>query len=544
MITGTMMDFPLTISHILRHGARIYGGSECVTFKGETSERRSYREIEKRAARLANALKRLGIREGDRVGTLMWNNAEHLEAYFAIPAMGAVIHTLNLRLAPDQLAYIVNHAKDRVVFFDGSVAPLLAAILPHLPEVEYFVLVGEGDTSAFPAEKLLRYEELLAAESDQFDWLDIDERAAAALCYTSGTTGNPKGVAYSHRSCFLHSMAASAVIGLSERERMLTIVPMFHANAWGLPYAAFMMGSSLLMPDRFLQPEPLAKFIARDKPTLSGAVPSIWAGLVQYGEKAELDLSSMERIVCGGAAVPRSLIVALEKKYNVELIQGWGMTEMNPLGSLAVPPARIKKGTEEHIDYRALAGRIIPGVEARIIDEDGKEMPWDGTSVGELECRGPWVTGSYYETDAPEKFRDGWLRTGDVAAIDPEGYIRITDREKDVIKSGGEWISSVELENLIMGVEGVAEAAVVAIADDRWSERPLACVVLKEGASVEPSAIQAVIAANCARFWIPEYFAFIDEIPKTSVGKFDKKVLRARQLAGELEVLRLEPPAS
>ena len=543
MITGTMMDFPLTITHILRHGARIHGSSECITFKGEHSEKKSFREIEKSAARLANALKRLGIKEGDRVGTLMWNNGEHLEAYFAIPAMGAVAHTLNLRLFPEQLAYIINHAKDRVILFDGSVAPLLAGVLKEIPEVEHFILVGEGDVSAFPKEKTLRYDELLRAESDRFEWLDVDERAAAALCYTSGTTGNPKGVAYTHRSCFLHSLAASAAIGITEAERVLTIVPMFHANAWGLPYAAFMMGSSLLMPDRFLQPEPLAKFIALDKPTLSGAVPTIWAGLLQYGEKAPLDLRSLSRIVCGGAAVPRSLIVALEKKYDVELIQGWGMTEMNPLGTLATPPARIKKGTEEHIDYRALAGRIIPGVEARIMDADGNELPWDGEAVGELECRGPWVTASYYETEAPEKFRDGWLRTGDVAAIDPEGFVRITDREKDVIKSGGEWISSVDLENLIMGIEGVAEAAVVAIADDRWSERPLACVVLKEGASVEPSQIQEVIGAKCARFWIPEYFAFIDEIPKTSVGKFDKKVLRARQLAGELKVIRQEPTA-
>lgn len=543
MITGTMMDFPLTITHILRHGARIHGSSECITFKGEHSEKKSFREIEKSAARLANALKRLGIKEGDRVGTLMWNNGEHLEAYFAIPAMGAVAHTLNLRLFPEQLAYIINHAKDRVILFDGSVAPLLAGVLKEIPEVEHFILVGEGDVSAFPKEKTLRYDELLRAESDRFEWLDVDERAAAALCYTSGTTGNPKGVAYTHRSCFLHSLAASAAIGITEAERVLTIVPMFHANAWGLPYAAFMMGSSLLMPDRFLQPEPLAKFIALDKPTLSGAVPTIWAGLLQYGEKAPLDLRSLSRIVCGGAAVPRSLIVALEKKYDVELIQGWGMTEMNPLGTLATPPSRIKKGTEEHIDYRALAGRIIPGVEARIMDADGNELPWDGEAVGELECRGPWVTASYYETEAPEKFRDGWLRTGDVAAIDPEGFVRITDREKDVIKSGGEWISSVDIENLIMGIEGVAEAAVVAIADDRWSERPLACVVLKGGASVEPSQIQEVIGAKCARFWIPEYFAFIDEIPKTSVGKFDKKVLRARQLAGELKVIRQEPTA-
>lgn len=541
MIPGTMMDFPLTITHILRHGARVYGDSECVTFRGETSERRTYREIASRAARLANALRRLGIGEGDRVGTLMWNNGEHLEAYFAIPCMGAVAHTLNLRLFPDQLSYIINHAKDRVILFDGSVAPLLANIMGDIQEVEHFILVGEGDVSGFPEEKVLRYEELLAAESDAFEWVEPDERAAAALCYTSGTTGNPKGVAYTHRSCFLHSLAASAVIGLNESERVLTIVPMFHANGWGLPYAAFMIGSSLLMPDRYLQPEPLAKFIARDKPTISGAVPTIWAGLVQYGEKAPLDLSSLKRIVCGGAAVPRSLIVALEKRYGVELIQGWGMTEMNPLGTLATPPARVQRGTEEHVDYRALAGRIIPGVEARIMDADGKELPWDGESVGELECRGPWVTARYYEADAPEKFRDGWLRTGDVASISSEGYVRITDREKDVIKSGGEWISSVDLENIIMGFEGVAEAAVIAIPDDRWSERPLACIVLKEGAKVDLSEIQAVIGEKTTRFWIPEYFAFIDEIPKTSVGKFDKKVLRARQLAGEFEVIRQEP---
>ncbi|NLY95106.1 MAG: long-chain fatty acid--CoA ligase [Myxococcales bacterium] len=538
---GTMMDFPLSLTHLLRHGARVYGDSTCVTFRGDHTTTKTYREIEQNAARLANALARLGIRGGDRVGTFAWNNDTHLEAYFAVPCMGAVLHTLNIRLFPEQLAYVINHAKDRVIIVDGSIAPLLGRVVPEIPGVEHFIVVGEGDLSSLPPEKVIRYDALLAAEKPEFAWVDVDERTAAAICYTSGTTGHPKGVAYTHRSCFLHSLAVCGALHLSEKERILTIVPMFHANAWGLPYAAFMFGSSLHMPDRFLQPEPLANFIEMARPTMSGAVPTVWAGLLQLGEKRPLDLSSLDRIVCGGSAVPRVMIETLEKKYGVNMIQGWGMTEMNPLGTVAIPPIDVEPGTEEHMQYRIRAGRILPGVEARVVDGEGRILPWDGESVGELEVRGPWVTGSYYETEAPEKFRDGWLRTGDVVTIDPKGFVRITDREKDVIKSGGEWISSVDLENEIMGHPGVAEAAVVAILDERWGERPLACIVPKPNALVDGESIRAHLEGRVASFWLPEAFAFVDEIPKTSVGKFDKKVLRARVQEGQIEIRRIDP---
>jgi fatty-acyl-CoA synthase len=538
MIPGTMMDFPLSLTHLLRHGSRVYADSTCVTFRGEHSTTKTYREIEKNAARLANALRRLGITDGDRVGTFAWNNDTHLEAYFAVPCMGAVIHTLNIRLFPDQLAYVINHAKDRVILVDASIAPLLGRVASEIPNVEHFIVIGDGDISSLPQEKVLRHSELLERESDEFDWVDVDEKAAAAICYTSGTTGNPKGVAYTHRSCFLHSLAVCAALHLSEKEKILTIVPMFHANAWGLPYAAFMFGSSLHMPDRFLQPEPLARFIEAEKPTMSGAVPTVWAGLIALGEQRALDLSSLDRIVCGGSAVPRVMIETLEKKYGVNMIQGWGMTELNPLGTIATPPIDVEPGTEEHMQYRIRAGRILPGVEARIVDGDGNVAPWDGESVGELEVRGPWVTASYYETEAPEKFRDGWLRTGDVVSIDPKGFVRITDREKDVIKSGGEWISSVDLENEIMSHPGVAEAAVIAITDDKWGERPLACIVAKPNALVDADSIRAHLAGRVASFWLPDAFAFIDEVPKTSVGKFDKKVLRARVQEGAIEVLK------
>src|SRR5690606_22348531 len=385
MIPGTMMDFPLSLTHLLRHGARVYGDSTCVTFRGDHTTTKTYREIEQNAARLANALARLGIRGGDRVGTFAWNNDTHLEAYFAVPCMGAVLHTLNIRLFPDQLAYVINHAKDRVIMVDASVAPLLGRVASEITGVEKFIVVGEGDVSSLPAEKVIRHADLVADEPSTFDWLDADERAAAAICYTSGTTGNPEGGAYTHRSCFLHSLAVCAALQLSEKEKILTIVPMFHANAWGLPYAAFMFGSSLHMPDRFLQPEPLARFIESEKPTMSGAVPTVWTGLVQLGEQRELDLSSLDRIVCGGSAVPRVLIETLEKKYGVNVIQGWGMTELNPLGTIAIPPVDAAPGSEEHMQYRIRAGRILPGVEARVIDGDGNVAPWDGESVGELE---------------------------------------------------------------------------------------------------------------------------------------------------------------
>jgi fatty-acyl-CoA synthase len=541
MMLGTMQDYPLTIGMLFRHGAAVHGDSEVVTFEGDGSRRASYREVAARTERLAAALQRLGIEPGDRVGTFAWNIQEHLEAYFAVPGIGAVLHTLNIRLFPEQLEYVVNHAADRIVLVDGSLIPLLIKVAPQLTSVEKYVVIGEGDTGtleeAAPNVEILDYGALLDAEQPGIAWPDVDERAAAAMCYTSGTTGNPKGVVYTHRSTFLHSFAAAYALGISDRDRVLPIVPMFHANAWGLPYAGWTCGSDFLMPNRFLQAEPLARFVNAEKPTFSGAVPTIWADVLRYSNAnpGALDLTSLETIVCGGSAVPRTLMEAFETKHGVRMIQGWGMTETSPLAAVGYPPKDVELGSPDELDWRARTGRVMPGVELRIVADDGTPLANDGEEVGEIEVRGPWITGSYYGDPAPEKFDDGWLRTGDVGTLDERGYIQITDRAKDVIKSGGEWISSVELENHLMAHPRIVEAAVIGVPDPRWDERPLACVVV-EGDEVTIDELRAFLGDRVARWQVPERWSFIDEVPKTSVGKFDKKVLRARHEAGELPV--------
>ena len=531
---STMQDRPLTINAIFDHSRRVNAGSEVVTFMGDSSRRASYGEVADRAERLAVALKRLGIKQGDRVGTFCWNTQEHMEAYFAIPCMGAVLHTLNLRLFPDQLAYITNHAEDRLIIVDDSLVPLLARVAKDLKTVEHYIVVGSGDASELG--DVLRYEELIAAEQPCFEWPDLDERTAAAMCYTSGTTGNPKGVVYSHRSTFLHSMATctAAVFALNEHDRILPIVPMFHANAWGLPYAGWMAGSDFIMPNRFLQAEPLCRLIAEEKATFSGAVPTIWNEVLRYAETNPVDLSSLRMVICGGSAVPRSLMEKFEERFGVKIIQAWGMTETSPLAAIAYPP----KGCcdEELMDWRSKTGRVKPGVEMRLTDGENV-LPWDGQAVGEIEVRGPWITASYYGDDTPEKFHDGWLRTGDVGSLDERGFIQITDRAKDVIKSGGEWISTVELETTLMAHPDVIEAAVIGVPDEKWDERPLACVVLKKGANTTVDQLRAFLADRVAKWWVPERWAFIDEVPKTSVGKFDKKVLRVRREHNELEII-------
>jgi fatty-acyl-CoA synthase len=545
MLESTMQDFPLTIGMIFRHGRTVYGDSEVVTFEGDGCRRATCAEAAGRAGQLAGALRRLGIEGGDRVGTFQWNNQEHLEGYLAIPNMGAVLHTLNIRLFPELLSYVVNHAEDRVVIVDDSLIPLLARVASDLKTVEHYVVVGAGDASALAdaaaGVDVLRYDELLAAEDPDFSWPDVDELAAAAMCYTSGTTGNPKGVVYSHRSTVLHSMSVNAgiAVGLTEHDRVLPIVPMFHANAWGLPYAAWYAGASFVMPDRFLQAEPLAKLIESERPTVAGAVPTIWSDLHRYSQDHAVDMSSFRLVVCGGSAVPRALMERFENDHGVRIIQGWGMTETSPLAALAYPPRGVELGTTEEMDWRANAGRVLSGVELRIVDDAGNPLPWDGEAVGEIEVRGPWVTASYYLDPAPEKFDDGWLRTGDVGSVEPNGFIRITDRAKDVIKSGGEWISTVELENHLMAHPDVIEAAVTGVPDARWDERPLACVVCTQGSVATAADLQAFLADKVAKWQVPERWAFIDEVPKTSVGKFDKKVLRARHTDHELTVEEL-----
>ncbi len=541
-LNGAMQDFPLTTAHILGRMQRIYADSEVVTLRepGE-STRASFAEVAERAERLSAALAELGVGPGDRVGTYAWNTQEHLEAYMAVPTMGAVLHTLNIRLFEEQLVYVANHAEDKVVLVDASLVEPLSKVADQLETVEHFVVVGKGAGDELPNQ--LDYDELLAAQSPGFDYPSIEENQAAALCYTSGTTGEPKGVLYSHRSTVLHAMGTGMTesIGVSAADRVLPIVPMFHANAWGLAHAAGLVGASLVMPSRFLQAEPLTELIAQEKVTIAGGVPTVFMDVLRHADENDVDFSTLRKVMCGGSAVPLSLMKAFQERHGVYIEQAWGMTEMSPLGTVARPPV----GTEEEQawSYRDSAGRVAPLVEARIVADDGSEADWDGEATGELEVRGPWIAARYYRDDSDDKFDDGWLRTGDIASIDPRGFVRITDRVKDVIKSGGEWISSVELENEIMGHPDVAEAAVIAIPDERWSERPLACVVPEEGKEVSAESVREHLAERVAKWWLPDSWAVIDEVPKTSVGKFDKKVLRQRLEDGELATESVEEGA-
>jgi fatty-acyl-CoA synthase len=539
---STMQSTPLSVARLLTHGSTVHGASRVATWTGDGVVDASYSDVGGRAAALAHALRSLGITGDQRVATFMFNNQAHLEAYLAVPSMGAVLHTLNIRLFPDQLSYIVNHADDQVVIVDAAVLPLFARIAPSLKTVRHVVVNGPVDPDALSGADLEvhSYQELLAPQPTEFDWPDVDEDDAAALCYTSGTTGHPKGVAYSHRSIWLHSMeiCMHEGFGLSDADLVLAVVPQFHAMAWGLPYAAMMSGASLLMPDRFLQADPLLQMIVDQRPTFAAAVPTIWSDLLRALDDHGGDVSSLREVVVGGSAVPPSLMHGFHDRYGLRIIHAWGMTETSPLGSVARPPHTASQ--EEEWAYRYSQGRVPAGVEARLVGPDGEPMPWDGISVGELEVRGPWITGDYFHDPDPEKFDDGWLRTGDVGRLTPDGYLTLTDRAKDVIKSGGEWISSVELENLLIAHDDVVEASVVGIPDARWGERPLATVVLREGATTTVSDLRKYLAEHVARWQVPEYWALIDEVPKTSVGKFDKKVLRSRYAAGELDVTTLD----
>ncbi|MFF3496490.1 long-chain fatty acid--CoA ligase [Streptomyces sp. NPDC002795] len=548
---STMQDVPLTVTRILQHGARVHGSSQITTWTGEAEpHRRSFREAAERTHRLANALRdELGVREDDRVATLMWNNAEHVEAYFAVPCMGAILHTLNLRLPAEQLAWIVNHAADKVVLVNGSLLPMIAPLLPKLPTVEHIVVSGPGDRSVLDGARaqVHEYEELIADRPTTYDWPDLDERRAAAMCYTSGTTGDPKGVVYSHRSIYLHSMQVNMTqsMGLTDADTSLVVVPQFHVNAWGLPHATFMTGVNMLMPDRFLQPAPLAEMIESERPTHAAAVPTIWQGLLAELTAKPRDVSTLTQVTIGGAACPPSLMKAFDD-LGMRVCHAWGMTETSPLGTVARPPASAEPGSEEEFAYRLTQGRFPAGVEGRLTGPGGEQLPWDGESAGELEVRGPWIAGAYYGGSGKEVLRpedkfseDGWLKTGDVGTISPDGFLTLTDRAKDVIKSGGEWISSVDLENALMSHPDVAEAAVVAVPDDKWGERPLATVVLKEGAGADFETLRSFLAEKVAKWQLPERWTIIPAVPKTSVGKFDKKVLRKQYAEGELDVTQL-----
>lgn len=541
---STMMDFPLSTAAVLRHGSRVHPLATVRTLQPDgTVKVGTFADVGRRAAQLANALVECGVVGDQRVATFMWNNQEHVEAYCAVPSMGAVLHTLNVRLTADQLTYIANHAEDQVVIVDGSLVPLLAPVLPTVASVHTVVVTGGGDLAPLRRHgvTVVGYEDFIAGQPDTFDWPEIDERSAAALCYTSGTTGNPKGVAYSHRSTYLHSMAACAADGLrvSADDRILAIVPMFHANAWGLVYAAMMAGADLLMPERFLQAEPLVRLIGSERPTIAGAVPTIWNDVLNFLDSHPgHDVSSLGMVACGGSAVPLHLMQTFEERYGIEIVQAWGMTETSPLATIARAPAQLN--TEEQWRLRATQGRPVAGVELRIMDDAGQVLPHDGVCVGELQVRGPWITGSYYLDLDEDKFHEGWLRTGDVGRVDHRGFVTLTDRTKDVIKSGGEWISSVELELLLAGHPDVLEATVIGVPDDKWQERPLAVVVVRDGREVTPTQLCEFLNGKVAKWWLPERWSFIDEVPKTSVGKFDKKRLRSQHAQGDLVVHDLQ----
>jgi fatty-acyl-CoA synthase len=509
---GLMMDRALLIRDIARRAGRLFPEREVVSRTHDGVERSTYGEVVNRAHRIASSLKDLGVKPGDRVATFGWNSRRHLELYLAVPSMGAVLHTLNIRLFEDDLRYIVGHAEDRVIFLDAS----LAEVMPRFDGVEHEILMPDADGTRDGA---LDYEQLVADGDEGFEFPDVDERSAAALCYTSGTTGKPKGVLYSHRSTVLHSIGANQTDGLAigQNDTVMPVVPMFHVNAWGLPYIATTAGARLVMPGPRMTPGDLAELIASENVTFTAGVPTIWQGMMRLDPPP--DLSCVKEIVCGGSAVPESLIRGFEDKFGVPIVQAWGMTETSPLASVSRLGPDAPESEDERFKLRATQGRVVPLVDFLIDEESG----------GELLVRGPWVASAYYEDDSQnEKFEGGWLRTGDVAQLADGGFIKLVDRTKDLVKSGGEWISSVELENVVMGHPKVMEAAVIAVPDEEWGERPCACVVPCEGEDLDADELKSFLAERVAKWWIPERIEFIDEVPKTSVGKFDKKVLRKR----------------
>jgi fatty-acyl-CoA synthase len=538
-VKSTMNELPLAISRLVEYGRTQHAGSTVRTWTGDGFRTASFSEVANRSAQLAHALRGLGITGDQRVATFMFNNQEHLEAYLAVPSMGAVLHTLNIRLFAEQVTFIANHAADEVVIVDAALVPLFAPLLPTLHTVRHVIVTGPGDGGALvaPGVTVHRYDDLLAGQPTVFEWPDIPETDAAAMCYTSGTTGEPKGVAYSHRSIWLHSMQIGQVdsFGLKSDDSVLAVVPQFHAMSWGLPYAAFLIGTSLVMPDRFLQAAPLTQMIEVARPSFAAAVPTIWSDLLNHLNTNGGDVSSLREVVIGGSACPPSLMHEYLDKYGIRVIHAWGMTETSPLGSVARPPAGLS--IAEEWPYYYSQGRLPAAVDARLVGPDGSIVEWDGESVGELEVRGPWITASYYRDNDPEKFDGNWLRTGDVGSITSDGFLNLTDRAKDVIKSGGEWISSVELENHLMAHPAVREASVVGVPDAKWGERPLATVVLQDGSQVEIDELRTFLAGRVAKWQVPERWAVIDAVPKTSVGKFDKKVLRNRYANGELAVV-------
>ena len=532
----TMQRTPLLMSRLLDRGAWIAPDEEVVTLTADGVHRQTYADTRRRAGQLANGLLDHGIAFGDRVATFMWNGWRHLELYQAVPSLGAVLHTVNVRLGAGDLEYIINHARDRVLFVDADLLPILEPLAPALPCVERFVVCGEPGAERWETSlpNAVDYEDFIGGYGDAIEWPEFDENAPLGLCYTSGTTGNPKGVMYTHRSTYLHTMAEAMTdtLGLSAADCACPVVPMFHAMGWGLPFAATMLGAKQVMPHRFTAPAPLTGLIASEGVTISAGVPTIWQGVraLLEVEPDRHDLSALDRLVCGGSAPPHSLIRWYWDAHRVEMIQAWGMTETNPLGTVS---RRIAKRSHLDLDEDARfanvakAGLLSPGLEMEIVDEDFRPVPHDGKALGELLMRGPWVCSEYYHDPQPDKFRDGWLVTGDVAAIDPEQYLIIADRSKDLVKSGGEWISSVDLENHIVGLEGAAQAAVVAQPHPKWDERPVAIVVPFPGAELTAARVLEHCAASFAKWQLPDDVLFRDSLPLTATGKLDKKAVRA-----------------
>lgn len=533
-MNGLMMEYQLTLQHALQRATHLFSRKEIVTQTDGEPHRYTYGEWGKRVAQLAGALQKAGVTEGDRIATFAWNTYRHFELYFAIPCMGAVLHTLNIRLFEDQLVYIINNAADKIIFIDGDLVPVLEKLADQIPSVKLYVIMGDAPYATGKLQPSVDYEAFIGDQPTTYEWPQLDENSAAAMCYTSGTTGNPKGVVYSHRSIYLHSMAVGLTdgIGLSERDVTFPIVPMFHANAWGVPHAAAFTGAKIVFTGRFMDPLRVARLIERERVTLTEAVPTIWIGVLNLLEKEHFNLSSLRAIICGGSAVPQGLIEGLQR-HSLTIVQAWGMTETSPLASICYLRSYQRDlPLEEQFHIRARQGTMISGVEFRVVNVDtGQEVPWDDQTFGELQVRGPWVARAYYEDPASaEKFAGGWLRTGDVAVVDEDGCIQLVDRTKDLVKSGGEWISSVELEGIIMGYPKVLEACVVGIPHPKWSERPLACVVPKPDyvGLVTKEEILDYLRPRIAKWWLPDDVVFIDAVPKTSVGKFDKKVLRKR----------------
>ncbi len=528
-----MMQTPLTMTQMIRRAEKYFPKKTVVSRTAGGIQRLTYKEIAERTRKLAESLQKLGVERGDKVGTLAWNHHRHLEAYFAIPCSGAVLHTINIRLSPQHITYIINHAEDKVLLIDPDIVPLIEKVKDELKTVKAFIIMTDEEelpeTSLSP---VYHYEKLINEASGAYEYPDdLDENSAAGMCYTSATTGNPKGVVYSHRGIVLHSMALGMAdsAAVSEKDIALPVVPMFHVNAWGLPFAAVWFGTTLVLPGPYFTPKLLAELIQSEKVTITAGVPTIWLGLLKELDENKYDMSSLRSVLCGGSAAPKGMIKAFEQKHKIPFMHAYGMTETSPLVVISTLKSYQEElSAEEKLDIKAKQGILVPGLEMKIAGKDG-EAAWDGKEMGELAIRGPWIASEYYKDERTnEAFRDGWLYTGDVVTIDEEGFMKIVDRTKDLIKSGGEWISSVDIENALMAHESVFEAAVVAVPHEQWQERPVACVVLKEPfkGQTTKEELYEFLKPQFAKWWLPDEILFFEEIPKTSVGKFLKMALR------------------